>query len=280
MRRLSVPARPGVPAYSATILREPRSSKVLVIPVINEGERILRQLEAIAAEDVDVDIVIADGGSSDGSTATDGLIAREVGAVLTIESTGRLSSQLRMGFDFALRRQALWVITMDGNGKDDPDGIRHIAEALEGGADFVQGSRFVRGGVAENTPMARYLAIRLIHAPLISLAAGRWYTDTTNGFRGYSPRLLQHPKVAPFREVFLTYELLAWLPIVACRLGMETIEVPVARRYPRDEATPTKIHGTRGKLHLLSVLARAGLGAYAPNDREQELADEMTWPSL
>ena len=57
------------------------------------------------------------------------------------------------------------------------------------------------GESSNNTPWERYWAVRLIHAPLISLAAGFHYTDTTNGFRAYSRRLLLDSRVAPFRHV-------------------------------------------------------------------------------
>ena len=40
--------------------------------------------------------------------------------------------------------------------------------------------------MAENTPLSRWIAIRLIHAPLCSLASGKWWTDSTQRFRGYS----------------------------------------------------------------------------------------------
>ena len=54
--------------------------------------------------------------------------------------------------------------------------------------------------------------------------------------------------MAPFRDVFDTYELLAYLPIRAGQLGIPTGEVPVRRSYPDDGAIPTKIHGISGNL--------------------------------
>ncbi len=61
-----------------------------------------------------------------------------------------------------------------------------LSQKLQEGYDLVQGSRFIRGGHAINTPPVRYAAVRLIHAPVISLAAGQWFTDTTNAYRAYS----------------------------------------------------------------------------------------------
>ncbi len=254
----------GVPDYTIETFAPRRHDLALVIPVINENGRLTSQLDAISALAPDVDVIIADGGSDDGSTEADVLARRGVRALLTKTGPGRLSAQLRMGIHYALQQGYEGVITMDGNGKDDPAGIAVIAAALRAGNDFVQGSRFIPGGRAENTPWERYVAIRLIHAPITSLGARHRFTDTTNGFRGHSRALLTDPRVAPLRDVFTTYELLAYLPIRASRLGYRVCEVPVIRSYPRGEAKPTKISGTGAHTDLLKIVARAARGDYAP----------------
>ena len=116
-----------------------------------------------------------------------------------------------------------------------------------------------------NTPPSRYAAVRLIHAPVISLAAVQWFTDTTNAYRAYSRAYLTHPAVQPLREVFVGYELLAYLSIRATQLGLKACEVPVTRAYPKTGATPTKIKGMRGNADLLKILFRALAGRYNPN---------------
>ena len=114
------------------------------------------------------------------------------------------------------------------------------------------------------TPWLRYWGIRLLHAPLLRWASGFPYTDTTNGFRAYSRRLLLDPRVAPFRDVFAGYELHYYLAIRAARLGLRVCEIPVARRYPAHGPTPTKISPVRGNLRVLRCLFAACLGMYNP----------------
>jgi dolichol-phosphate mannosyltransferase len=253
-----------VPAYNVTLLREEKSDLALVIPVINENGRLTRQLEQIRSDAPDVDVIIADGGSTDGSTDTESLHELGVTTLLTKIGPGKLSAQLRMAIHHCLNHPYKAVITMDGNGKDGVGGITTIATALRNGYDFVQGSRFVSGGEAINTPPDRYLAIRLVHAPFTSLGARHWFTDTTNGFRGHSRRLLEDSRVAPLRAEFDTYELLAYLPIRAARLGFRITEVPVTRAYPRGDAIPTKIQGCSAHAHLLQILVNASTGRYNP----------------
>ena len=135
----------------------------------------------------------------------------------------------------------------------------HIADMLEKlseGYDFVQASRFIKGGVGENTPASRSLAIRLIHAPLLSLASGFHWTDTTQGFRAYSAKLLSDSRVSI---------LLAYLSYIAPKLGFRCVEVPGMRRYPKGQV-PTKISSFKGNMNLMKVLVKACLGCYNRRD--------------
>jgi glycosyltransferase involved in cell wall biosynthesis len=246
-----------VPEYRAIELA-PRSSRYCIaVFVINEGEKLLKQLERMAPFSQLVDVLVADGGSTDGSVEPDGLRSRGVNTLLVKTGPGRLGAQMRMAFHFALDRGYDGVITIDGNNKDDPSAVPRFVEALEGGVDHVQGSRFIPGGEAVNTPLSRHLAVRFIHAPLIRVASGFPYTDTTNGFRAYSRKLLTSDAVRPFRNVFPGYELHYYLAIRAAELGLSVKEVPVRREYPAKGPTPTKISPFRGNLKVLRNLFAA-----------------------
>lgn len=237
-----------------------------MIPVINEGGRIgqlLDRMTALGIADL-ADILIVDGGSTDGSLNTDALQTQNVRGLLVKAGPGKLSAQLRCAYAFALEQGYAGVVTIDGNNKDDPEAIPRFIDALRDGVDFVQASRYLPGGVGENTPRLREFAIRWVHAPLMSLFSGFHWTDTTQGFRAYSRRLLLDPDIAPFRDIFSTYELLAYLSYRAPKLGYRCIELPTIRRYPATGQVPTKISSFRGNLSVLQVLIRACCGAYNP----------------
>jgi dolichol-phosphate mannosyltransferase len=260
------PAAPPrqVPDYRAAEYR-PRSADYCTCAfVINENGKLHKQLDRMAPFAGLADVVVADGGSTDGSTARADLEPRGVNTLLVKTGPGKLGAQMRMAFDWALARGYRGVITIDGNGKDGPEALPAFVEALGAGYDHVQGSRFLPGGVSENLPLSRWLGVKLLHAPLISLAARFRYTDTTNGFRAYSAHLLRDPRVAVFRDVFAGYELHYYLAIRAARLGFRVAEVPVARRYPAHGPVPTKISPVRGNLRVLGCLFRACLGRYDP----------------
>lgn len=254
-----------VPAHEVMEFSRPASRYALCVFVLNEGQRILSQLRKMQRLIGQVDIIVADGGSTDGALSEHTLRPLGVSALLTKTGPGKLSAQMRMAFAYALARGHHGVIVMDGNDKDDPRAVPAFVAALDGGYDHVQGSRFVPGGKAINTPWSRWWGIRLIHAPLVSCAAGFRYTDTTNGFRAYSRRLLLDPRVAPFREVFSSYELHYYLAIRAPRLGFRVCEVPVTRSYPDRGKTPTKIHGWRGNYAVLRTLLAACRHRFDPD---------------
>ena len=119
-------------------------------------------------------------------------------------------------------------------------------------------------GQGINTPVSRTIGVRLLHAPVVSMAARARYTDTTNGFRAYSRRLVTDPRVAPLRDVFVGYELHYYLAIRSARLGFRIIETPVTRRYPKSGKTPTKISPVKGSLNVLRTLAAAAAGRFDP----------------
>lgn len=254
-----------VPTCNVTELRPKRARYCVLIPVINEGQKIAKQLERMHPLAEQVDVIIADGGSTDGSMEPEKLTARGVRTLLVKTGPGKLSAQMRMGFAYAMQQGYEGIVTIDGNNKDDPEAIPSFLEALDAGFDHVQGSRFIPGGVAVNTPPMRYLGIRLLHAPLISLASGVRYTDTTNGFRAYSRRFLLDARVAPFRDVFSRYELHYYLAIRAPELGYRVTELPVSRRYPGKGPVPTKISAVRGNLLVLQTLMNACLHRYNPS---------------
>lgn len=172
-----------------------------------------------------------------------------------------------MAYAWCLRQGYQGIVTIDGNGKDGVEAVQHMTNMLQEGYDYVQGSRYLPGAVAENTPLERTIANRCIHAPLLSLAGRTWYTDTTNGFRAYSSRYLLDPRVQPFRAVFDRYELLFYLTVRAGQLGLKIGHVPVQRCYPASGKTPTKISGLGGKVDVLKQTIAAAMGQFSPNKK-------------
>jgi len=256
----------GVPKFSSFEFDDRSKDYCVLIPIINEKGLIEKELErAFNAEVYRVaDIVICDGGSTDGCTDHDDLMKFKVNTLLVKEDKGKQGAQLRMGFSWAIKRGYKGFITIDGNNKDSIEDVPRFIEKLNEGYAFIQGSRFVKGGQAINTPLSRTIAVKLIHAPIISMTAHKRYTDTTNAYRGYSSEYITDPRVDIFRDIFDTYELLAYLSVRADQLKMKTCEIPVTRAYPKTGNTPTKIHGFSGNWLLFKILIQNAFGKFKP----------------
>lgn len=256
----------GVPRFECTEYAEKSKDYVVLIPIINEGSRIIKELIRAYRADIAgyADIVICDGGSTDGCTEEKYLRRLKVNTLLVKQDTGRQGAQLRMGIWWALNRGYKGIITIDGNNKDSIEDVPKFIDKLEEGYDFVQGSRFIKGGRAINTPFIRTVSVKLIHAPIISLTARQRFTDTTNAYRAYSSRYLTDERVQPLRSIFMTYELLAYLSVRATQIGMKACEIPVTRAYPKTGRTPTKISFFKGNSELMKILFKNACGAYNP----------------
>ena len=256
----------GVPDYECYEYNARTKDYCILIPIINEGDRIRSELKRAMRFNVSdkVDIIICDGNSTDGCTEENMLKSMKVNTLLVKKGAGKQGAQLRMGMHFALERGYKGILTIDGNNKDSIEHVERFIEKLEEGYDFVQGSRFIKGGHGVRTPFVRLVSVCLIHAPIISLTAKQRFTDTTNNYRAYSRAYLEHEKVQPLRDIFVTYELLAFLSTRATQIGLKACEVPVDRVYPKSGKTPTKISAVKGNSNLMKILLFNAVGKYNP----------------
>lgn len=242
----------------------PRRTKYCFCPIVyNEGERFRRQVKDMAPNAHLADILVAERRSTDGCTEPDFLKANGVRALLTTDARGGATA-IRMVIDYAFKEGYEGIVLIDGHGKDGVEALPEYLKQLDAGVDFVQGSRFMKGGVEKNTPAARAVGIKFIMAPLLWFGGGFWYTDGTNGFRGYSKKFLTHPGVEPLRECFSHFNLQYFLSYAAPKLKLKVVEIPVKRVYPDDGTVPTKVIGFRHNFDAFWEMVLTVFGKYDP----------------
>ena len=136
-----------LPSYELNILGKKKNRYLICIPVLNEGVKFRKQLRRMQQLRTDkiADLIICDGGSTDGSADIDLLLQYGVTALIIRKSEGHLSDQLMLGYYYAMVNGYQGTITIDGNGKDGVDGIKRMVQMLDQGYDFIQGSRFLKG---------------------------------------------------------------------------------------------------------------------------------------
>ena len=131
----------GVPKFICNEFCEKNSEYVVLIPIINEGSRIIKELERAQQHEISkyADIVICDGGSNDGCTEEKRLRKLDVNTLLVKQDIGKQGAQLRMGIWWTLNRGYKAIITIDGNNKDSIEDIPKFIDKLKEGYDFIHG---------------------------------------------------------------------------------------------------------------------------------------------
>jgi dolichol-phosphate mannosyltransferase len=157
---------------------------VVVIPTYNERENLALVVEQIAARAPELDILIVDDNSPDGT----GRLANELSDkdparlfVLHRAAKRGLGRAYVEGFREALKRGYDVVVQMDADLSHDP---RYLPEFLAriGEADLVIGSRYLRGISVVNWDFKRLLLSKMATA-YVRLVTRLPLTDTTSGFK-------------------------------------------------------------------------------------------------
>ncbi|MCL4552990.1 MAG: glycosyltransferase family 2 protein [Candidatus Marsarchaeota archaeon] len=200
---------------------------IVLIPAFNEEGKISQVVSKIPKHLVD-DILVIDDGSADRTAAE----ARQAGAKVVSHVKNRgVGAALRTGMDFALERSYDVAVILSGDDQHDPSELpAALRPVLEGGFDFVQGSRNLPGARAENMPWARALYIRF-YSLLFRLFTGFPCSDGTNGFRVFRTSILKSGKVNIWQDWLNTYELETYLPYKIVTSGYRSVEVPLSVIY-------------------------------------------------
>jgi glycosyltransferase involved in cell wall biosynthesis len=189
---------------------------VLAIPTLNEEASIGPLLRAVP-RDIVAGIIVADGGSTDATTAR----AEAEGA--TVIAAGRGYGRACLKAAEAAPAGAIMVY-MDGDGADDPGMIAALAAPIAGGAqDFVIGSR--ARGTREKGSMGWHQVLAGRAAGLaMSALYGVRYTDMC-AFRAISRETLLG---LGMRE--MTYGWNLEMQMKVARAGLRVLELPVPSR--------------------------------------------------
>jgi glycosyltransferase involved in cell wall biosynthesis len=138
---------------------------------------------------------------------------------------------LRLGYELAIQDGALYVVTLDADGQNDPTEIPSLlAPVVDGEADFVIASR--RLGVDRTTNRLRKTGV-VLFASVINKLAGQALTDTSNGFRALRTEVLKDVELE--QDQYQTAELI----ISAAKRGYRITERPTVW-HPRASGRSTK----------------------------------------
>ena len=164
---------------------------LVVIPTYNELESLPVVVAAVRSAAPEVDLLIADDNSPDGTGAVANELAAADEHVNVLHRPGKqgLGAAYLDGFAWGMERGYDVLVEMDADGSHRPEDLPRLLAAVPG-ADLVIGSRWVNGGQVENWPRSRELLSR----------GGNTYTrvmlgmpvhDATAGFRAFRRSTLE-----------------------------------------------------------------------------------------
>lgn len=225
---------------------------LVVVPAWNEREALPELLLELQDRVPDLDVLVVDDGSSDGTAD----VVRTSGRaqVLVLPFNVGVGGAMRAGFRYARNQGYATVVQVDADGQHDPKDIAALLALIEDGYDVAIGARFAGvGDYAVRGP--RWWAMRLLAASVSRLANVR-LTDVTSGFRASGPAAVRlFATDYPPEYLGDTVESL----VLAGRSGMRLGQVPVAMRarrggQPSQSAVRSTIYLARALLVLVLAL--------------------------
>ena len=233
---------------------------LVIIPTYNEFENVRIITSAIRTKVPQVDILIADDNSPDGT----GKIADEIAAsdskvtVLHRDQKAGLGAAYLAGFAWAKNRNYDAVVEMDADGSHRPEDLLKILAALEN-ADVVLGSRWISGGQVVNWPLHRKLLSRGGNV-YTRLWLGIPIKDATGGFRAYRMAALEKLGLTDVQSQGYCFQVdMAWRAVQA---GLKVIEVPIVfieRQIGQSKMSGDIVKEALTKVTLWGLQKRLGL---------------------
>jgi dolichol-phosphate mannosyltransferase len=215
--------------------------KVLVIiPTYNESENIEPIVARLRAAVPDVDVLVADDNSPDGTGDIADALAEHDPHVQVMHRAGKegLGAAYLAGFRWGIDHGYDVLVEMDADGSHQPEQLPRLLEAIRD-ADLVIGSRWVPGGGVVNWPSHRKL-ISKGGSTYSRLMLGVDIHDVTAGFRAFRKETLEGIGLDEVASQGYCFQVdLGWRAI---RKGFRVLEVPIT--FVERERGDSKMSGT------------------------------------
>jgi dolichol-phosphate mannosyltransferase len=197
----------------------------MVIPTYNEVDNLLDVVARLRRATPDVDVIVVDDASPDGTGKLADRLAADDPHVLVLHRTRKegLGAAYGAGFRAALDAGYDLIGEMDADGSHQPEQLPALLDATAD-ADLVIGSRWVPGGSVVNWPWHR-MALSRAGNLYARLLLGFGVRDATAGFRVFRRATLEAIHLEQVQSLGYVFQ----VELVARTLaaGMRVREVPI-----------------------------------------------------
>ena len=166
--------------------------KIVITPTYNESKNILTLINRIKDNVNDIDILVIDDNSPDGTSDIVAKFADSRNDIFLITRDGKLGlgTAYIEGFKWAIQNNYDIVIQMDADLSHDPKDLPRMLQAIKD-YDLVIGSRYIDGVNVINWPMSRLLLSYFANI-YSRIVTGLPIYDSTGGFKCYSINVLKN----------------------------------------------------------------------------------------
>ncbi len=198
---------------------------VVIIPTYNERENVETIVGRVRAALPEVDVLVADDNSPDGTGALAERMSRADRQVHVMHRLGKdgLGAAYLAGFQWALENGYDVIVEMDADGSHKPEQLNRLLNALRD-ADLVLGSRWVDGGEVVNWPKSREFLSRG-GSLYTRLALNVPIRDVTGGYRAFRAATLRNIQLHSVGSAGYVFQV--DLANRAVKSGLKVVEVPI-----------------------------------------------------
>lgn len=216
---------------------------VIVIPTYNEAENIGRMLDILVKKELPeiknhkVSILVVDSKSPDGTADIVKEKMKKYSQVFLLETSKEgLGADYVKGMKYAIgKMKAEAVMEMDSDFQHDPKDIKRLIAAMDKGADYVIGSRYITGGAIPKEWGFHRKLMSFGGSTFARLVLLMFKThDMTSGFKLQKTEFLKQIDLDNLYSKYYAYKLHILYEIY--RLGAKIVEVPIIF-YERKEGT-------------------------------------------
>ena len=198
---------------------------LVIIPTYNERESLPVQLAGVRKYAPDVDVLVVDDNSPDGTGEWADARASADAHVSVLHRAGKagLGAAYRAGFAWGLERRYDILVEMDADGSHQAKQLPDLL-AKAGEWDLVIGSRWVPGGTVVNWPRSRKM-LSVWANRYVRIALGIPVKDATAGFRAYTAATLRAINLGDVDSQGYGFQV--DMTLRAIREGATVTEVPI-----------------------------------------------------
>ena len=199
---------------------------LIIVPTYNEKENIEGIIGAVLALGDDIDILVVDDNSPDGTGKIIDRLAADEPRIHVIHREGKLGlgSAYIAGFKWALANtDTRFVFEMDADFSHDPNAIPELLEAAKD-HDLVVGSRYLHGITVINWPLRR-LILSYGANVYTRIITGLPLKDSTGGFKCFRRETLEQLPLDTIRSDGYSFQI--EMNFFCWKKGFRIVEIPI-----------------------------------------------------